>query len=89
MSVLSPKGLSLMPPRTIAVPGSLRALFIFILALSSHPHLQISHSANFNAEVFPIYQMLAVEALQTARTQLLSPPCLSFAGCNVGLTFVQ
>lgn len=68
MSVLSSKGLSLMPPRTIAVPGSLQAL----LTLTPSYPPSASQSANSMLRFFSIYQVLAVEALQTSRTQLLS-----------------
>lgn len=56
-SVLSSKDLPLMPPPPIAAaPGSLQALFILT---PSCPYPSASHSANLNAEMFPVYQALA------------------------------
>lgn len=56
VSVLSSKGLSLMPPPPITAPGSLQALLILT---SRSPSPSASHSANLSAEMFPVYQALA------------------------------
>lgn len=44
------------PPPMAATPGSLQALFILT---PSCPSPSASHSANLNAEMFPVYQALA------------------------------
>lgn len=56
VSVLSSKDLWLMPPPPTSVLGSLQALLILT---SSSLSPSASHSANLNAEMFPVYQVLA------------------------------